>query len=98
MELTHLFGMIGSLGWFLFVSIFKRLFDLAENKSITVANLFSLGVEQGDAWRRRCRRRLWAWEEEMLEECRTLLLDVSAQTNVSNQWVWLPDLSEGYSV
>ena len=77
---------------------FRRLFELAENKSITVANLFSLGVEQGDAWRRRCRRRLWAWEEEMLEECRTLLLDVSAQTNVSNQWVWLPDLSEGYSV
>ena len=26
---------------------FQRLFELAENKSITVANLFTLGVEQG---------------------------------------------------
>jgi len=34
----------------------------------------------------------------MLKECRTLLLDVSLQTNVSNQWVWLPDQSGGYSV
>lgn len=34
----------------------------------------------------------------MLEKWRTLLLDVFAQTNVSDQWVWLPDPSEGYSV
>jgi hypothetical protein len=26
---------------------YHRLFDLAENKSITVANLFSLGLEHG---------------------------------------------------
>ena len=26
---------------------YRRLFDLYENKSITVANLFSLGVTQG---------------------------------------------------
>jgi len=40
---------------------------------------------------------LWAWEEE-LEECRTLLLDVSLYANVSDRWVWLPDPSEGYSI
>ena len=41
---------------------FPRLFDLAENKSIFVATLFSRGLEldgEGCRWR----RRLWAWEE-----------------------------------
>jgi len=48
-----------------------------------VAALFSLGVEPGwDAWM--WRRRLWAWEEEMLEECRTLLLDVSLHVDVTD--------------
>jgi len=41
---------------------------------------------------------LLAWEEEALEECRTLLLDVSLHANVSNRWVWLPDPRGGYSV
>ena len=51
------------------------MFALSENKFITVADLFSRGFEQGgEAWQ--WRRRLWAWEEEELEECRTLLLDV----------------------
>ena len=44
---------------------FRRLFDLAENKTISVAEMFSLGVEQGgEGWR--WRHRLWAWEEESL--------------------------------
>jgi hypothetical protein len=31
---------------------FRRLFDLAENKTIIVANLFSLDLEQGgEGWR-----------------------------------------------
>jgi len=42
---------------------FRRLFDLYENKSITVANL--------------------------LEECKTLLFDVSLHVDVSNQCLWL---------
>ena len=76
---------------------YPRLFALFENKFITVADLFSRGFEQeGEAWQ--WRRRLWAWEEEELEECRTLLLDVSLHANVSDKWVWLPDPSEGYSV
>ncbi|AES73416.1 hypothetical protein MTR_3g104590 [Medicago truncatula] len=76
---------------------FSRLFDFSENKSITVANLFSLGVERGgEAWK--WRRRLWAWEEEELEECRALLTDVSLQDFVSDRWVWFPDPLVGYSV
>ncbi|RHN68205.1 hypothetical protein MtrunA17_Chr3g0111331 [Medicago truncatula] len=42
---------------------------------MSVADLFSVDLEQqGVFWR--WRRRLWQWEEEMLAECRTLLLDV----------------------
>ena len=40
---------------------FHRLFELAENKTITVANLFSMGLARdGEGWS--WRRRLWAWE------------------------------------
>jgi len=52
---------------------FRRLFDLTENKSLSVENLFSVDSEQGVLWR--WRRRLWQWGEEMLAECRALLLD-----------------------
>ncbi|MCI03757.1 cysteine-rich receptor-like protein kinase, partial [Trifolium medium] len=41
---------------------FRRLFDLAENKSSSVAEMASLGWETGgEAWQ----RQLWVWEEEM---------------------------------
>jgi hypothetical protein len=54
------------------------LFDLAENKSSTVAEMFSLGWEVGgEAWV--WRRQLWVWEEEMLRECQTLLLPFVVQ-------------------
>lgn len=76
---------------------FRRLFDLAENKTITVANFFSLGLaRQGEGWR--WRRRLWAWEEDMLEECRALLFDVLLVPNVSDKWVWLLDIADEYYV
>jgi hypothetical protein len=80
-----------------FCDRFRRLFDLTENKFMSVANLFSVDSEQwGDMWR--WRRRLWQWEEEMLAECRTLLLDVLLFPNVSDRWVWLPAPSDGYTV
>ena len=62
---------------------FSRLFELAENKMETVASMFSLGLGQGgDGWR--WRRRLWVWEENLLEECRAFMLDVSLFPNVSD--------------
>ena len=54
---------------------FSRLFGLAVNKSILVAEMFLLRWDKGGAacqWR--CR--LWAWEEEMLGECSILLSDI----------------------
>jgi hypothetical protein len=52
---------------------FGRLFDLAKNKSSTVAEMFSLVWEAGgEAWV--WRKLLWVWKEEILRECQTLLL------------------------
>jgi hypothetical protein len=44
------------------------------------------------------RRRLWAWEEEMVEECRSLLNNVLLQSNVFDRWRWDPDTIDGYTV
>jgi hypothetical protein len=44
------------------------------------------------------RRRLWAWEEEMLGECQTLLLTVTVQVDSPDRWHWRLDPVSGYSV
>jgi len=76
---------------------FGRLFDLALNKSITVKEMFDQRWgDEGEAWQ--WRRHLWVWEEELLDECRLLLADVSLQPLSYDVWKWLPDPSEGYSV
>ncbi|GAU12279.1 hypothetical protein TSUD_141870 [Trifolium subterraneum] len=63
----------------------------------TVAEMRDLGWgARGAAWL--WRRHLWAWEEEMLEECRTLFSNIVLQENTTNQWVWCPDPGGGYSV
>jgi hypothetical protein len=61
-----------------FCTRFRRLFDLASNKLCTVADMVALGGEvDGEAWG--WRRRLRAWEEELLEECRQLINGVVLQ-------------------
>ncbi|GAU49006.1 hypothetical protein TSUD_406770 [Trifolium subterraneum] len=76
---------------------FGRLFDLAENKSCSVAEMFALGWEvRGEAWV--WRRPLWEWEEEMLKGCQTLLLNFSFQVQSPDSWHWQPDIDTGYSV
>jgi hypothetical protein len=76
---------------------FARLFNLTTNKFNSVADLCALGWEEGgEAWT--WRRRLWGWEEELVEECRALLTNVVVQFNVSDRWQWDPDIHEGYTV
>ncbi|CAJ2673056.1 unnamed protein product [Trifolium pratense] len=76
---------------------FGRLFDLAENKSVLVAEMFLRGWEAGgEAWE--WRRQLRAWEEEMLGECQALLLTISLQDHVSDRWQWRSGLDDGYTV
>jgi len=50
----------------------------------------------GGAWE--CRRMLWNWEEEMIGECRLLLVNVVLQDNIPDQWKWTLDTSGIYSV
>jgi hypothetical protein len=38
------------------------------------------------------------WEEELLGECRLLLLSVVLHVNVDDVWTWLPDPGVGYTV
>jgi len=39
-----------------------------------------------------------AWEEELLVECRLLLLTVVLQATVNDVWIWQPDPGVGYTV
>ncbi|XP_024635971.1 uncharacterized protein [Medicago truncatula] len=65
------------------------------NKVVTIRNMFQLGLEVGGgAWQ--WRRRLWVWEEELVEECRELLLTVTLQDSSSDRWLWLPDQTGGW--
>lgn len=63
------------------------MFDLSESKFLTMAQMFNLGW--GEAWK--WRRRLWAWEEEMVDECRTLLLTIVLQVDIGVVWAWIPN-------
>jgi hypothetical protein len=73
------------------------MFDLAETKRCTVAEMFSLGWGvDGEAWV--WRRQLRGWEEEELRECQSLLLTVSLQVQFPDRWQWHPDIDSGYTV
>ncbi|PNX90796.1 hypothetical protein L195_g046923, partial [Trifolium pratense] len=50
----------------------------------------------GEAWE--WRRRLRAWEEEMLGECQSLLLDIFLQDQTIDRWQWRPYPDIGYTV
>ncbi|XP_045798930.1 uncharacterized protein LOC123893051 [Trifolium pratense] len=54
--------------------------------------MFALG------WVREWRRQLRAWEEEMLGECQSLLLNIFLQAHSTDRWQWRPDPATGYSV
>jgi hypothetical protein len=43
-------------------------------------------------------RQFWVCEEEMLEECQTLLLNLPVQAQIPDMWQWKPDPADGYSV
>lgn len=76
---------------------FTRLFDLASNKLSTVAEMHTLGWEEGGvAWR--WRRRLWVWEEEMLAECRNFINGFIVQPDIYDMKQWDPDIVDGYTV
>lgn len=85
------------LGDFKFCDRFSRLFDLTANQSITMAQMFQLGLNDGgEAWK--WRLHLLAWEEELVGECTELLPNVFLQVNNVDEWIWMLDLGAGYSM
>jgi len=42
--------------------------------------------------------RLLAWENGLVRECQTLLLNVSVQVASFDPWIWTPDPIVGYSI
>ncbi|KAK2413211.1 hypothetical protein QL285_035944 [Trifolium repens] len=76
---------------------FGRLYDLAETKQRTVAEMSLMGWgAEGAGWV--WRRQLRGWEEEELRECQSLLLTRVLQDQSSDQWQWQPDPDMGYTV
>jgi len=61
-----------------------------------MAQMFAKEWEVGsEAWK--LRQRLWIWEE-LLVECRNLLLSVMLQVDNDDVWRWIPDVTVGYTV
>ncbi|GAU30291.1 hypothetical protein TSUD_385120 [Trifolium subterraneum] len=76
---------------------FSRLYVLAVDKNILVADMFAAGWGiGGEAWK--WRRRLFAWEEELVAGCIARLSNVSLQAEVPDSWVWQLHNSGCYSV
>ncbi|XP_024626512.1 uncharacterized protein [Medicago truncatula] len=69
---------------------FRRLYDLSVDKHCTVEDMHVLGWEEGgEAWQ--WRRRLWDWEEALVEECRALFANVILHITKSDEWRWRLD-------
>lgn len=80
-----------------FMERFRRLFELSIHQNLTVGAMQALGWgEDGEAWR--WRRRLFAWEEDLVVEIRNLLSNISLQDSESDVWLWRPDPTVGYTV
>ncbi|GAU48338.1 hypothetical protein TSUD_267630 [Trifolium subterraneum] len=76
---------------------FCRLYELAENTSISVADMFEAGWGiGGEEWK--WRRRLFAWEEELVLGCIGKLANIFLQVDEVDRWVWKLHSSQSYSV
>jgi len=61
------------------------LYELADNKLDTVAELFARGWGvNGEAWK--WRRRLFEWEDELVGECIVRLTNFSFQVDRVDRW------------
>jgi len=77
--------------------IHSRLFDLLTLKEVSVSAMCNLGWGiDGGAWQ--WRRRLFAWEEELVGKLRILLENVNLQVTRKDRWLWRLDSSSNYNV
>jgi len=77
--------------------VYVRLYELSEIKFESVANVFASGWGfNGEAWR--WRRRLFAWEEDLLRECVARLTSDTLHVERSDRWIWSLHISNCYTV
>ena len=66
---------------------YSRLYQLVDNKLVTVSEMCELGRGYGgEAWK--WRRRLFAWEEGLVMECVERLSTGVLQVRTIDRWVW----------
>jgi hypothetical protein len=76
---------------------FGRLYYLADNKLVTVSEMFELGWRVGgEVWK--WRRRLLAWEEGLVSECTERVSSCILQVGTLDRWVWKLHTSQCYTV
>lgn len=76
---------------------YRRLFDLSIHQNLTVDAMHALGWgEDGKAWK--WRRRLLAWDEDLVVEIRYLLSNVTLQESTSNVWLWQTNSGDSFTV
>jgi len=76
---------------------FSRLYVLAENPSCSVAEMHHLGWDEGgEVWK--WRRRLFAWEKDLLRNCCFTLYNIVLQDGVHDRWKWSLKPINGFSV
>lgn len=96
-ESTPFFLLDVWLGGVSFRVKFRRLYDLSVTKGESVFDMRHLGWgEDGEAWR--WRRRLLAWEEELVGELVVLHTNVVLQVDKDDRWLWTLETSYEFSV
>jgi hypothetical protein len=68
---------------------FPRLFSISSQKEAVVMDVRNQSVTEG-SWRFLWRRRLFAWEEELLEELKETISQ-TVLTEDRDKWCWRPD-------
>jgi hypothetical protein len=68
---------------------FPRLFSISRQKEATVAEIWDLGSDDFK-WRLLWRRRLFVWEENVVEELKGVLNEATVSAEV-DCWSWRPD-------
>jgi len=76
---------------------YSRLYQLVDNKLVTVSEMCELGRGYGgEAWK--WRRRLFAWEEGLVMECVERFSTSVLQVGTIDRWVWKLHEMQCYTV
>jgi hypothetical protein len=75
---------------------FPRLFLISTQKEASVAHLWNSGTEV-NKWYVMWRRRLFVWEENLVEELMEIINMVTL-SNTTDKWGWIPENNAEFSV